>query len=188
MKRALWFGIVSGSLMLSLVCFASPDDGQFAVMQASTRLAEQVYLLDADLTYELSEESINALHNAVPLTLVLHIEVRHARWYLWDEKIADINQRYELKYHSLSERYLLTHLNTGLYESFFRLPTALRAMGKVRALPLLDKPLVNAEQGYSVRLNSYLDIESLPAPLRPVAYFSKEWRLASEVYVCPLKP
>ena len=41
---------------------------------------------------------------------------------------------------------------------------------------------------YTLGLNEvYVDIEALPAPLRPVAYLSSPWRLTSEWYEWPLE-
>jgi hypothetical protein len=58
----------------------------------------------------------------------------------------------------------------------------LEAMGAVRGLPVaLPAPF---EQGERLRasLAVGLDIESLPLPLRPVAYATPAWHLHSPVY------
>ncbi len=166
---------------------ASPR-GHLAIRYAHTQLHEQVFLLNADLVFQPSEENIEALRNAVPLTFVLDIEVYRERRFLWDEQVAHLQQRYQLKYHPLSERYILTYLNTGIRDNFPTLHLALNTLNKLRSLPLLDKSLVQANKNYQVYLQSYLDIEALPAPMRAMAYFSQRWRLLSEVYECPLQP
>jgi len=186
--------LISGLLALGLLILfnlplsqASPR-GHFAIRHAYSELHEQVYLLNVDLEFQLSEESIEALRNAVPLTFVLDIEVYRQRSYIWDEQIAHLQQRYQLKYHPLSERYILTYLNTGIRENFSTLHMALATLNKLRDWPLLDKHLVDTDSHYHVYLQSYLDIEALPAPMRAMAYFSQHWRLISEVYECPLQP
>lgn len=192
--RLLRLGVSSFSALavvltlLSLSLTQASPRGHFAIRHANTELHEQVYLLNAELIFQPSEENIEALRNAVPLTFVLDIEVYRQRAYLWDEHIAHLQQRYQLKYHPLSERYILTYLNTGIRDSFSTLHQALATLNKLRDWPLLDKHLVRSNKNYQVYLQTYLDIEALPAPMRAMAYFSQHWRLVSEVYECPLQP
>jgi hypothetical protein len=164
------------------------DAGEFVVNSAHTRLQNNLYLLDADITYRLSGEVIDALLNGVTIILELRIEVNKKRWYAWDVSVAELRQRYQLKYHMLTNQYMLTWLNTGVQENFAKLDTAMRQLGKLMDFPLLDAHLVENGEHYQVYLQTWLDIEALPAPLRPVAYFSPQWRLTSNRYTCPLEP
>jgi len=160
----------------------------FTVAYAQTRLVDQVYHLDAQFSYELSPEARKALLSGVQLTLVLDIEVYRKRWYWWDAKIANITQRYLLKYHMLTKRFVLKWLNTGVQKNYSALRGALNELESIKNFPLLDSQLVDANEVYSVALQTYLDIEALPPPLRPVAYFSQEWHLSSERFLCLLTP
>ncbi len=183
--QALLLGLVG----ISLCQAAPPSRGYLAIRHAYTQLQAQVYVLNADLEYQLSEENIEALKNSVALTFVLDIDVyRERSWHLWDEQIARLQQRYQLKYHPLSNRYILTSLNTGIRENFSSLYSALNALNTLRDWPLLDKHLVVPQKKYQMYLQIYLDIEALPAPMRAMAYFSEHWRLQSEVYTCLLQP
>ena len=47
---------------------------------------------------------------------------------------------------------------------------------------------VEKGEKYDVHLHTYLDLESLPAPMRPIAYISSQWRLESDRYRWPLQP
>lgn len=172
-----------GLLLLTQATFAN-----FSINYAKTHLEEEVYLLDAKLDYGLSETVIEALHNGISLTLVLTILIERERWYLWNEVVTTLKQGYQLKYYALSEQYLLKSLNTDIQDTFPSLELALGAVGQLEDLPLLDKHLLKVKENYQVRLQAYLDIESLPLPLRPLAYLSSQWRLKSEWYLCPLLP
>lgn len=172
-----------GLLLLTQTSFAN-----FSINYAKTHLEEGVYLLDAKLDYGLSETAIEALHNGISLTLVLTILIERERWYLWNEVVTTLKQRYQLKYYALSEQYLLKSLNTDIQDTFPSLDIALGTLGQLEGLPLLDKHLLKVKENYQVRLQAYLDIESLPLPLRPLAYLSSQWRLKSEWYLCPLFP
>lgn len=178
-------------LFLALASFAASgvEHGWFAVRKAVTELREEVFYLHAQFDYELSDTVKEALRNGVPLTVVVSIRVERWRWYyLWNANVASLRQKYQLNYHPLTRQYTITNLNSSLQHRFPTLYQALDTLRELYALPLLDKNLVDPDQEYSVELKTYLDIEALPAPLRPVAYFSKAWRLQSNTYVCPLKP
>lgn len=158
----------------------------FNINTAQTHLQEGVYLLNADLDYKLTEETVKALNSGVPLTLVLSVEVDQERWY-WDKNIALLKQRYRLRYYSLTSQYRLTYLNTGIQENFSDLADVLKMLNRLKDFPLLDEALIENEEGYWVYLRILLDIEALPAPLRPTAYFSSQWHLVSDWYKCALE-
>jgi len=182
--KAIIIGVIfSFSLTLPIVTHAN-----LAVRYAETILEEELYLLNATFNYTLTQEVIEALENGVTLKFVLEINVERERWYMWDETVAELKQAYQIKYFSLSNKYVLTYLNTGIQENYPSLNTLLTTLSRLKNFPLLDEPLVENQKEYWVRLRFYLDIEALPAPLRPVAYLSSEWRLASDWYLCPLKP
>jgi len=159
----------------------------FSVRDAKTYLTDDVYYLDADLNYALSEEAIKALHNGVTLTLRVTIDIERESWL--NRRLARLKQRYTLEYSTLSEQYIVKYLNLeGLEENFPNLESALEALGEVRKLPLIDKSLIKSNETYWVRLRNYLDIEALPTALRLVAYFSGEWRLSADWFKCSLQP
>ncbi len=172
---------------LFFLCY-SISWADFSVRYAQARLVDHVYLLNANLNYDLTEAPIEALHNGVSLTFVLTITVQRERWYFLDETVATLKQRYQLTYNSLTDQYLLTYLNTGIAESFPSLEAVLTKLGTLKDFPLLDSHLIEPSETYWVYLQNRLDIEALPAPLRPVAYFSSQWRLVSDWYLCPLQP
>jgi len=157
------------------------------VKQAHTRLLNEVYYLDARLEYVLTEPMLEALHKSVPLTFVLYIEVFRQRNYLWNDGVADLEQRYQLEYLPLTQQYQVHNLNSGSLHNLPSLQVALSVLGTVVDLPLLDQNLLTTDVSYQARLQVQLDIEELPVPLRLRSYFSDEWRLRSEWYSWPLQ-
>lgn len=141
-------------------------------------------MLDADITLQLDAEPLEALHNGIPLTLLIEIEVERKRswWMRWwlDEEIAFLEQRYQIEYHALSHQYLLININSGERQASPRLQPLLSRIGTINNFPLLDKNLAAEEGRYEVSLRALLDIESLPAPLRPIAYLTPSWRIRSD--------
>jgi len=56
---------------------------------------------------------------------------------------------------------------------------AIDALGKIAPIPVLEADKLAPGEDYRVRMRSRLDIEALPAPLRPLAYVHPGWRLGS---------
>ncbi|EDN70429.1 proline rich signal peptide protein [Beggiatoa sp. PS] len=145
--------------------------------------------MNAKFDYGLTEVTLDALQNGVPLTMELTIRLEQNRRFLWDKEITTLKQRYELRYHALRRQYVVKYLNTDIEEFFLNLNDALNRLGNLTDFPLIDKHLIKKNRGsYWVYMQIYLDIESLPVPLRPIAYLSSQWRLSSSWYLCPLKP
>jgi hypothetical protein len=60
-------------------------------------------------------------------------------------------------------------------------------VGQIEGFPLLDDQVLEPDTDYRVRIRASLDIESLPTPLRLLAYFRSAWRLTSEWSTWPLQ-
>jgi hypothetical protein len=123
----------------------------------------------------------------VPLIVLLDIKVEQERSWWLNKTIAELQQGYLLLYHALTEKYIVNNLNSGAQENYDRLSAALAALGKIEDLPILDAQLANTGSHYLIRLRTRLDLESLPAPMRPLAYLSSDWRLESDWYEWPLQ-
>jgi hypothetical protein len=168
------------------------------VMQSSARetrisavrtlLADGVYRIGARVDFEFNETLHDALHNGVPLLIELRIEVVRERRWLWADIVAELRQRFELQYHALSRRYLVSNYSTGVQRSFSTMSDALEYIGNVYELPLIDANLLEAKQAYSIRMRADLDVESLPTPVRLWAYLGSAWSLKGDWYQWPLQP
>jgi hypothetical protein len=163
------------------------DPGHFEVREARTELRAGVYLLSAEIDYRLSTEARDALHAGVPLVIRLDVQITHPRRWWFDNDAADLRQSYQLDYHALSERYLVLNVNSGEQTSFGSLLAALESLGTVRRLPLIDAAVLEEERGYDVRLRAVLDEEQFPGPLRLLAFWRRDWSIASDWYRWPLE-
>ena len=172
--------------VLSLfVGHVNADD--FRVEQVETHLVDGVYLLNTRLKTELGEDTLEALYNGVPLTIVMDIEIVKNRDLLWDERIASLQGRYQLQLHALSDHYILKNLNSGATRTFRNLDSAILGLGTISDFPMIDSYLLNPNQQYWVRVRARLDIEALPSPLRPLAYLRSLWELDSDWYTWPIE-
>ena len=163
------------------------DPGFFEVRSASAELRDGVYYLNARIAYRLSTEAIDALHSGVPLGLRLDVEIIHPRRWWFDDDSVALRQSYQLDYRAVSERYIVQNINSGDQVSFASMLSALEYMGRVERLPLIDTAVLEDERGYYVRMRASLDQEQLPGPLRLLAFWRRDWSIASEWYRWPLR-
>jgi hypothetical protein len=163
------------------------DPGFFEVRSAVAELRDGVYHLNARIAYRLSSEAMEALEAGVPLGIRLDIEIFHPRRWWFDNADAVLRQSYQLEYHALSERYIVLNVNSGDQASFRSLFAALQFLGRVERLPLIDAAVLDDEGAYDVRLRAVLDQEQFPGPLRLLAFWRRDWSIASEWYRWPLR-
>jgi len=169
--------------------FANDEQrGSFTITVAHTQELDGVYRLDARLQARLSSGALEALENGIPLVIELQVQVFRANPWLWDVIVSEQTQRRQIQYHALSRRYLVRNLDTGNQHSFHRREDALLDVSSLAGLPLLESGLLEAGKSYFVRLRGRLDIESLPTPVRLLAYVSPAWDMDSEWHALPLIP
>jgi hypothetical protein len=158
------------------------DPGRFEVREASVELGSGVYFLNATIDYRLSSDARAALESGVSLTIRLDVELLNDRRFWFDNEDAALRQLYQLEYHALSERYIVLSLNSGDQASFSTLFAALNYLGRVVHLPLIDSALIEPDRDYDLRLRAVLDVEQFPGPLRLLAFWRRDWSLASDWY------
>jgi len=145
-------------------------------------LENNTYYLDASYDFELSEEAYKALRHGISFEIHAHFQLRLKRAWLWDETISEKKLIYKLEHKPLTENFLTIDLLTGLRHSYDNLDAALNHIKTISRMTLFDQDLLIENKTYIARIRAYLDIESLPPPMRPQAYFSPNWDLSSEWY------
>ncbi|MFQ5634910.1 MAG: DUF4390 domain-containing protein [Gammaproteobacteria bacterium] len=176
--------------MLALLTVAAgavdAKDEPFEIRSASSRLSEGVWFATARIDFRLSNDALEALENGVELTIQLQIEVMRDRRFWLDDKVASLKQNYLLSYQPLSERYVIKNLNSGEQKSFATLFSALNNMGRVVDLPIIDASILKPEAAYEISMRAVLDQDTLPGPLRLIAFWSEGFRLVSDWYTWKL--
>jgi hypothetical protein len=161
---------------------------ELVIDKVSIRLDGEVYRLDAEIDYRLSDPVLEALDNGVPLTMEVHIQVRRDHAWIWESDAAEYRLRHMIRYHALSGLYEVVDRDSGHRRNFVSRDAALTALGELVDLPLVKADLLEPGETYSVELRVDLDIEALPLPLRPLAYLSPSWNLSSGWTSWPLAP
>lgn len=188
MARRKWC-LTPFSILCVLIISLAPlgvahSKGQpFEIRSAESRLYQGVWFTTARIDFRLSDEALAALDNGVVLTIELQIRLDRVRRFWIDKKTATLEQGFELSYQPLSERYVVRNLNSGQQDSFATLFSALNSMGRIVDLPIIDASLLDADEQYEIALRAVLDQNTLPGPLRLLAFWSSGFRLESDWYV-----
>ena len=169
---------------LPLPVFAA-EPGFFTLEDADTWRTGSGDFLAAQFEIQLSSGAAEAIKNGVPLVFELQVQVVKTHTWWWDSVDIEMIRYRQLEYHALSESYLVKDISAGTQGNYQRLEDALRAAGKIHSLQLTEQAL-DPKLNYEIRLRGSLDIESLPTPVRLIAYVSSAWDMASKWYSWPL--
>lgn len=142
---------------------------------ASIRLlpAAERDALKAQVSYHFSAVALEAMQKGLPLQVLFEVRRVRPRLAGFDETVARTASRRHIQYHLLSQQYLLRDLASGRRSTHLSLPLAIEALGQYE---LQDLPPV---PGTRLEARTRLDLETLPAPMRPLAYLSGDWNLDS---------
>jgi hypothetical protein len=176
-------------LLCFLATLAAPAfaDTRLEVVSASVALDEGVYELDARLDLAIPEAGRRAIEAGLTLELDYQIEIARVRRYLPDPEVASLQQRFELSYHALSQRYLLRNLNTGEQQDFGSLQASLDRLAEVRGLPLLDSSLLEPGSTYEFRVRAALNLRTAPDSLGWLLFWTDDWSATSEWFAWTLR-
>ena len=176
--------LVTGLAPLSLTiavgaAWAAQDDAGFVVEHAALRAMDGRYVADARIRFAFSEDNLEAMRNGVALTVIVDIEVLREREQWWNEILATREIRYRIETNVLTDRYRIRSLDDHGAHNYHSFEEMVDALGRLHSIPVIARDRLPAGARCLARVRARLDIEALPSPLRPLAYFSPQWRLNS---------
>lgn len=159
----------------------------FKISNQTCRSQDNAFVLDADIDFDFSDKAIEALLNGVPLTLEIHLQVRRKGAWLWEKDLLDSRIRYQIRYHPLASVYQVIDLQNNAQQSFVTREVAISSLGDIRGLPVILHSQLEKGKIYKIGLRATLDVDSLPLPLRTMAYLSPDWNLSSKWHSCRVR-
>ncbi|MBD3608979.1 MAG: DUF4390 domain-containing protein [Gammaproteobacteria bacterium] len=180
-RNALLLLLLSLGLLItaSQKISAGPSPAAISIHHSELMLKDDHYHLIARVDYQLNETVMEALHNGVSITIESQSRLQRLRKWVWNSTINHTEQRYKLRYFALSQLYLVTDLSNNSKRSFLTLTAALYHLGQLD-IKLAPKHAVLRGQPHRYSMRIFLNLDSLPAPLRPLAYLSTQWSLTSK--------
>lgn len=167
-------------LIILLPASVLAEDSGVFIENLKVYSQEKNYLLDADVTFQLSQTVEQALRNGVALVWVVQIKVWKKRKFLWDTTEVVFTDNYRIRYYALLNKYQIMDEQSQTLKRFNSLRAALTHLGKLRGVRVIAKKDLKRNADYDIGLQIALDKERLPLPLRTTAYISSDWSLSSQ--------
>jgi len=175
------FRALAGSLLLLAMGTAMADsDDAVEVVFADSNVYDGWHVLDASIRFALDDELFVALEHGVQLNIDVLVEIRRQRKWLWDQVISSHRLGFVLQHHPLTGAYVVTEPIAKTRHEFPDAREALKFLGTIRNYHLLNADLLTRGEVYDGYIKARLNIDALPAPLQPVAYVSRKWRVESD--------
>jgi hypothetical protein len=183
----LWAGLLL-CFLATTAAFAASKESQLLIRGAQANFDEDVLELATQLDMQLPKGALKAIDGGLTLHLKYQIEVSRVRRWMPDAGVASIEQRFELNYHALSQRYLVRNLNTGEQQDFGTVEAALARITDVKGLPVLDASLVPPGPEYEGRVRAVLDMASAADAFGWLLFWTDDWSATSDWYTWTLRP
>lgn len=165
---------LTGSVIALSLLFGSAARAQFVVDDVEAELEAEQVRVRVNLDLSLTDAAERALAHGVPLIVVHEIALTRNGW-LWNSVQQRTSERHRLRYHALSGRYVVDSEDAVL-DTFRTVTDALDYINSASA----TFAVTDREPVYTVAVRSRIDINALPAPLRPTALFAPQWQLSSD--------
>ncbi|MSR14760.1 MAG: DUF4390 domain-containing protein [Gammaproteobacteria bacterium] len=163
--------------LVSVRLAAGADD--VTIQRISGNVVDGFYYVDARILINLSADARGAVESGVPLTFAYDFVIVHERRFLWDENVLLLRRTFNLVRHALADSYIVTDTVADSHVVSPSLDEALEVLGTLSRIAIGKTSDFGPARALVGRARAQLDIESLPAPLRPIAYVSPSWRLKS---------
>jgi len=166
----------------------SVQAGSITVEAAASDVVNEMYVINAELDFAFSDDALEAMRSGVALIIDVDFRIKRRRRFIWDPKVVNLSRRYRIERHALTDRYVITDLVTDDRRIHDSVDAAIRDLGRIHDIPIAEQAQLDSSSDYQIGIRARLDLESLPAPLRPIAYISPSWRMSSGWYQWTLTP
>jgi hypothetical protein len=181
-RKTSW-GLLRHHLVQAMVCillglghgsvFAGSIEPQSAALVAD----EHGQAVTAEFAIDLGPRLEDAVRRSVPLHFRFEFDLTRKRRYWMDEHVAGHVILYRLSYQALTRQFRLTL--GSLHQNFETLEEALRTLGRVGRLHVIDKTALLPGETYIAAVRLSLDHAQLPKPLQVDALADQDWRIAA---------
>ena len=166
-------------LLFVLLLSLSAAHAEFAVTGGNSTVERNRLRTDAELNLALDTAPAKALVAGIPLNLSVDIRLYRLTGLVWKKQIAEWRYRHVLDYHRLSGRYSVENVASGQMKTFTTLIEALNSLSLVHISEKLPISIHDNDR-LQVHLRARLDTNELPAPLRLIALFFRDWQQTSK--------
>lgn len=179
--RALALAIFAGAPVSSL----ATESGIF-IQRAQLDEKDNRPVVTADIEYRFPNVALRALDEGIPLTFRVKLRIDRIRSWGWSETLVQDQRTIQLRYEPLAKSFQVSDLGSGAALHYASLASVLDTLSHLRGWSIPKPPAPVENEQREATLCFEFDVESLPLPLRLVAYLSPDWKMDTPPYRWPL--
>jgi hypothetical protein len=166
------------------VSVAHADEIKF--QKVNLRAVEKAWVLDADVSLELTPALEQLVNKGVTLHFVTEFQLTKNRWYWFDAKTVEIQRISKISYQALTNQYRVTLGSFTLNAA--NLKQAIAAVKTIEDWTVVELAGIDQNQTYQAAVRMRLDTNQFAKPFQVNAINSKSWNLQSEWQRFEFKP
>jgi hypothetical protein len=165
-----------------LLAIGCAHAGEIVIARADSQIRNDIVLVDADADFFFGDDALEALNSGIPLVIELELTIARRRKYLWNPEVLTVRREYTIELHPLSKQFVIADSVTGDRHGYATLDLALADLGRIRDLAVTEADALGSTDDLEFALRLRLRLDTLPAPMIPLAYLSPGWRMSSGWY------
>jgi Domain of unknown function (DUF4390) len=166
------------------VSVAHADEIKF--QKVNLRAVEKAWVLDADVSLELTPALEQLVNKGVTLHFVTEFQLTKNRWYWFDAKTVEVQRISKISYQALTNQYRVTLGSFTLNAA--NLKQAIAAVKTIEDWTVVELAGIDQNQTYQAAVRMRLDTNQFAKPFQVNAINSKSWNLQSEWQRFEFKP
>lgn len=170
-------------LAMTLLWTSLSACGEIVITHPEIRETADHYIVNAEFSYTLGEEVVDALQNGIPIAFIAEYVVEEITpFWSQNKDVTRGEHKFVLSYHEFSGRYYLISLKNNTHGTYDTLENAIDRMTMRHDALIIEKTLLSDEKDYQVKIRSSIDSSRLPGMIRPYVYTPylwPEWKLDS---------
>ncbi|MFM1807002.1 MAG: hypothetical protein RL212_1261 [Pseudomonadota bacterium] len=166
------------------VSVAHADEIKF--QKVNLRAVEKAWVLDADVSLELTPALEQLVNKGVTLHFVTEFQLTKNRWYWFDAKTVEVQRISKISYQALTNQYRVTLGSFTLNAA--NLKQAIAAVKTIEDWTVVELAGIDQNQTYQAAVRMRLDTNQFAKPFQVNAINSKSWNLQSEWLRFEFKP
>ena len=185
--RCRWLIIGGLVLIASAVTPVIANETGIFIQRAQIDRKDQRHVVTADIEYRFPTVALQALDEGIPLTFRITLQVERISAWGWAETVIQDERTIQLRYQPLAKSFQVSDLGSGAVLHYASLANLLDTLSHLRGWMISELPPPSDDkEKREATLRFKFDVESLPLPLRLVAYLSPDWNMEAPPYRWPL--
>ena len=156
------------------------------IQRAQLDIKDNLQIVTADIEYRFPPVALRALDEGIPLTFLVKLRIDRLRSWGWPENLVQDERMIQLRYQPLAKSFQVSDLRSGAVLHYASLTSVLDTLSHLRGWSIPVLPPFDEDEQREATLSFDFDVESLPLPLRLVAYLSPDWTMDTPPYRWPI--